>query len=195
MQPQIQIRHGIPPALCGAAARLYWRHFAAALQPLPTAPRQGAALVRSAMQPDRAIIALTPQGGLIALAGLRNADGGFLSGSAAGFIATFGPARGRLRHLATGLHRGGTQTGDLILDGVAVRRGWQRRGIARALVLAAEAEARRQGYPALLAEVEAANDAALAAWQRLGFCPIGHQRQGWPWNRPAHVLRRPVPAC
>ncbi len=186
------IRHGVPPQLRPAAARLYWRHFGHGLQPLRTTPRQGAALILTLMQPDQALVALGPQGGLVGIAGLRGAAGGFLSLRPQGFVAAFGPASGRLRHAALGLHASGQATGDLILDGVAVRRGWRGRGIARALVAAAAAEARRLGHPGLTAQVEAGNDSALAAWGALGFRCIGRHRLGWPWQPPAHVLRLPV---
>ncbi|SMO76790.1 GNAT family N-acetyltransferase [Paracoccus laeviglucosivorans] len=186
----IRIDQGVPPHLQGAAARLYWRGFGAALQPMPTRPRQGVALVAALMQPGRALIALGPQGGLVGIAGLRGVEGGFLGDGTGGFVAAFGPARGRLRHLATHLHRGGVTTDDMILDGLVVRAGWRGRGIARALVDAAASQAGRLGHPALLAEVMADNPEALAAWQAMGFQPIGRQRQGWPWHAPAHLLRR-----
>lgn len=188
----VAIRAGIPSRLHGAAARLYWRGFGAALQPLPTGPRQGAALVCAAMRPERALIALDARGGLVGLAGLRGAEGGFLEPAGADFRAVFGPAGGALRRALIGLYRGGSPTDDLILDGVAVRPRWRGRGVARALVAAAEAEARRRGHPALLAEVEARNRAALASWLALGFQPACRQHLGWPWHPRAHVLRRPV---
>ncbi|MDS9467096.1 GNAT family N-acetyltransferase [Paracoccus sp. MBLB3053] len=178
--------------LGGAAARLYWRSFGPALQPLPTATREGVALVAMTMNRERALIALDRNGALVGIAGLRGARGGILSPSAADFLATFGRYRGRLRHAASWLHRAGPETYDLILDGVAVRRHWRGRGVARALVAAAMEEARRLGHPALLVEVEARNLDALAAWQAMGFQSAGRQRLGWPWRARAHVLRKPL---
>lgn len=185
------IRRGVPPNQIPAAARLYWRHFGAELQPLSLSMRQGAALVAALMQPQHALVTLAPSGGIIALAGLRDAQGGFLAMHGADFVRALGPVRGRMRRAATVLCRGGAPTSDLILDGVAVRRGWRGRGLARALVAQAQAEARALGHPALRAEVTAGNATALAAWQAMGFHPHGRERLGWLWRPPAHVLRRP----
>lgn len=146
------------------------------------------------MQPRRALVALAPGGAVIGIAGLRGPQGGFLRLSGAGYRAALGPWAGGLALALTLSHRAGDRTADLVLDGVAVRRGWQRRGVARALIAAAEAEARRLGHPGLRAEVEAGNRAALAAWQALGFRIIGRRRLGWIWSAPAFVLRRPLGA-
>lgn len=188
------IRKGVPPGLEGAAARLYWHHFGPAICPLGLSPRQGAALTRALMQPDRALVALGPKGAIIGIAGLRSAQGGFLDLSPQGFRLALGLRLGQLALASTLLHRAGDRTTDLVLDGVAVRRGWQRRGLAGALIAAAETEARRLGYPGLRAEVEAGNLAALAAWQAMGFQRQGRRRLGWIWSAPALVLRRPLPA-
>lgn len=189
---QIDIRKGVPPDLRGAAARLYWRHFGPALQPLPTPARQGIALVRSAMNHERALIAVTRRGTLVGIAGLRGAEGGFLTPSVTHFHHAFGALGGSLRHLSGLLHQSGAETADLILDGVAVRPEWRRRGIGRALVEAASHHARHLGHPALMVEVEARNRDGLAAWRALAFQPAGRQRLGWPWRAQAHILRRPV---
>jgi len=173
-----RILRGIPPELQGAAAALYWRHFGAQVLPLPVAARQG--------------VALAPSGRLVGIVGLRGAGGGFLDPSAEGFVAVWGPARGRLRHLAAGLYRPGAATADLVLDGIAVLPQWRRQGIARALIRCAAAHASALGHPALRAEVQAGNRDGLAAWQAMGFCPLARQRLGWPWSAPAHVLRLPL---
>lgn len=186
------VHRGVPCHLQGAAARLYWRGFGPALQFLPTPARAGAALVTATMNGERALIALSDGGNLVGIAGLRGAAGGFLTPGIGDFRATFGPVRGLLRYLSSHLHRGGAETRDLILDGVAVRPPWRERGIARALVLAAMDEARRLGHPALRVEVEARNIAALATWTALGFQPLDRQNLGWPWRARAHVLRLPV---
>lgn len=192
--PQIppRILRGIPPELQGAAAALYWRHFGAQVLPLPVAARQGVALIRAAMRAERALVALAPSGRLVGIVGLRGAGGGFLDPSAEGFVAVWGPARGRLRHLAAGLYRPGAATADLVLDGIAVLPQWRRQGIARALIRCAAAHASALGHPALRAEVQAGNRDGLAAWQAMGFRALARQRLGWPWSAPAHVLRLPL---
>lgn len=184
-----QVRLGIPADLQPAAAALYWLHFGAQILPVPAGPRQGMALIRAAMRPERALVALSPDGRLLGIAGLRDAGGGFLDPAAHSFVTVWGPARGRLRHLSTTLFRPGRATSDLVLDGIAIHPRWRRLGIARSLVAAASAHARALGHPALRAEVAADNHSGLAAWQAMGFQPLHRQRLGWPWSAPAHVLR------
>lgn len=186
------IHLGVGPEQARAAARLYWRSFGRDLQPLPLSLRRGAALAQALMQPGHALVAVTPAGGVLGIAGLRDAKGGFLRMHHKGFTDALGPLEGRARYGAAGLWIGGAAASDLILDGVAVRRGWRGRGLAHALIAAAGTEARRLGYPALRAEVAAGNLQALAAWQAMGFRITGRQRLGWPWCGPAHVLRLPV---
>ena len=187
--PQIRIQHGLPVELRTAAAALYWRHFGAQLLPLPARHRRGMALVRAALRADHALVALSPQGRLIGIAGLRDARGGLLAHDPQSFRAVWGDARGRLCHLSTGLYRPGPQTADLVIDGIAIRHDWRRQGIARALVEAAARHARARGHAALRAEVAADNPEALAAWRAMGFIRQSRHRLGWPWMRPAHVLR------
>lgn len=186
-----QILHGIPPRLVGPAAALYWRHFGREILPLPLGARRGVALMRRAMQPGHGLAACC-DGRLVGIAGLRDASGGLLSAEPQDFAAVWGPAGGRLCRRLAALNRGGPETCDMLLDGLAVRPAWRRRGVARALVAAAAGQARRMGHPGLRVEVAAGNDAGLAAWLALGFQPLGRQRSGWPWAAPAHVLRLPL---
>jgi len=190
--PPPRIAQGVPPALRRAAAALYWRHFGRQILPVPVPARQGIALVAAAMRPGQALVALSARGGLVGLVGLRDAGGGFLDPGPGSFVAVWGRAGGRLRHLSTALYRPGQGTTDLVLDGLATHPHWRRQGVARALVRAAMAEARARGHHGLRVEVEARNHAALAAWRALGFQPLPRQRLGWPWTAPAHVLRLPV---
>lgn len=187
--PPIRILHGLPAHLHTAAAALYWRHFGAQLLPLPARHRRGVALVRAVLRADHALVALSPQGQLVGIAGLRDARGGLLASDATSFRAVWGNARGRLCHFSTGLYRAGPQTEDMVIDGIAIRPDWRRQGIARALVAAASEHARARGHAALRAEVAAGNREALAAWRAMGFQRQSRHRLGWPWARPAHVLR------
>ncbi len=187
--PQIRILHGLPAHLHTAAAALYWRHFGTQLLPLPARHRRGMALVRAVLRPDHALVALSPQGQLVGIAGLRDARGGLLASDPKSFRAVWGNARGQLCHLGTRLYRAGPQTEDMVIDGIAIRPDWRRRGIARALIAAAADQARAAGHGALRAEVAADNREALAAWRAMGFQRQARHRMGWPWSRPAHVLR------
>ena len=75
-----------------AAAALYWRHFGGQILPLPTAHRQGVALLRAAMRPDHALVALSAQGRLIGIVGLRDGAGGLQRGQVL-FVERWQPTR------------------------------------------------------------------------------------------------------
>lgn len=59
---------------------------------------------------------------------------------------------------------------------------WRRRGVARALLATAIAEARRRGLPSLVLEVAVDNDPASALYSSAGFVIVG--RRARYYNRP-----------
>lgn len=76
---------------------------------------------------------------------------------------------------------------------LAVAPQYQRSGIATALLTAIIAEAERRGLRALLLEVRAENEAALALYARHGFEQISRRRGYYDAGRAdALVLRRPL---
>lgn len=107
--------------------------------------------------------------------GLRDHRGGFL-------VVT--PPLMRL------LFRAAPPTADLVLDGIVVRR--PRRGIGRALVGAAEGEARRRRRQGLRVEVRLRNRGAVAFYRSLGFVEETRGRYGWPWSGKVVVMRKPI---
>ncbi|RNF33615.1 GNAT family N-acetyltransferase [Paracoccus methylarcula] len=109
------------------------------------------------------------------IVGIRDDRGGFLAVT---------PPLMRL------LFRAAPPTADLVLDGIVVRR--SRRGVGRALVTAAEAEARRRHRHGLRAEVQLRNRSAVAFYRSLGFVEEARGRYGWPWSGMVAIMRKPV---
>lgn len=125
------------------------------------------------MRAGHGIVALD-QGRVVGVCGLRDACGGFPAQ----------PMRGGFAF------RAAPDTADLVLDGlVAVHK---RRGIGRALVMAAAHQARDRGHPGLRAEVRVANHPAMALYRALGFVEVTRGRFGWPWSGQVAVLHLPV---
>ncbi|MDP0927481.1 GNAT family N-acetyltransferase [Paracoccus onubensis] len=124
--------------------------------------------------PENAIVVISSDG-LEGVVGLRDDKGGFL---------TTPPPLSRI------LFRPAPPTSDLVLDGIVVRH--RRRGYGRALVAAAEIEARHRCRPGLRAEVVLRNRSALAFYQRLGFVEETRGWYGWPWSGRVVVLRKQV---
>lgn len=65
---------------------------------------------------------------------------------------------------------------ELHINNLAVLPAWRRRGVARALLSAVLAEARRLGAVRATLEVRASNQAARALYERAGFRPAGLRR-------------------
>ena len=143
------------------AAALWGRHFAWPRRALPAAR----------ICPAHGVVALDRAGQVIGVAGLRDADGGFLR---------------RASSLACVLYRGAPATSALVIDGIATAL--PRQGIGRALIFAALDEAGRQGRPGLQAEVALGNQTARAFYRSLGFAEQGRGRYAWPWSGPVLLL-------
>lgn len=107
--------------------------------------------------------------------GLRDHRGGFLAET---------PPAMRL------LFRAAPPTDDLVLDGIVVRK--PRRGYGRALIAAAESEARRRRRNGLRAEVRLRDRRAVAFYRSLGFIEESRGRYGWPWSGKVAVMRKPI---
>jgi GNAT superfamily N-acetyltransferase len=58
--------------------------------------------------------------------------------------------------------------------GIAIREGWRGGGIGRRLMAAAEAWARERGAEQMTLDCHAANDAAIAFYDALGYRTVGH---------------------
>jgi ribosomal-protein-alanine N-acetyltransferase len=76
---------------------------------------------------------------------------------------------------------------------LAVAPGARGKGLGRALLSAAIAEARRRDAEAIFLEVGSDNPAALALYAALGFANVG-SRKGYYGGRDAAVLRLSLPA-
>ena len=120
-------------------------------------------------------IVVTSHEGVEGIVGLRDHQGGFL---------VISPSLTRF------LFRSAPPTTDLVLDGIVVRR--QRHGFGRALIAAAEEEARLRNRPGLRAEVRLRNEKALRFYRQLGFVEETRGRFGWPWSGRVVVLRKQV---
>ena len=158
----MQILSPIPDPFLPAAGRLWWRHFG-----VPLMRPRGFAAANGA-------VALL--GGQVAgVIGWRDHRGGFLQGGTG---------------LALCLYRPAPPTADLVIDGIAVA--CRRKGLGRALIARAGAEAQTRHRPGLRAEVSLRNAAALAFYRDLGFYEQGRGRFGWPWSGQVLLMVRPL---
>lgn len=76
---------------------------------------------------------------------------------------------------------------------VAVDPSARRKGLGRALLIEACAQAHAQGAARMFLEVGAANDAARALYATLGFDNVGSRRSYYEQGADALILRRDLP--
>ncbi len=188
-QPRHLVRRGLASEHLAEAAALYWQAFGRDILPFGVSRARGEALIRLALRPQMALVALDAHGGLAALAGIRDETGGLLGSDAGSFRAVWGGLKGGSIWLASQLYRSGPETSDMVLDGVIVAPERRGQGYAQALVAAAADLAAEGGYSGLRAEVAPTNHAARQLYQSLGFRPAGQGRMGWPWHGQAQIMR------
>jgi [ribosomal protein S18]-alanine N-acetyltransferase len=81
---------------------------------------------------------------------------------------------------------------------IAVDDMWRQRGVGRALLEEAVAEAGRRGARAMLLEVGVMNEAAQALYERAGFVTVGRRKnyyKGPGGTEDALIMRREIPPC
>jgi len=169
---------GLPEAMRGRAAALYWQAFGGklgrVLGPEPLALRYLTRVIRA----DHAIVALAPDGALLGLAGFKTHRGGFASGGRGDLIAVYGRTGGLWRAAAMTALQGDTDNARFLIDGLCVADGARGAGIGSALLDAACAEGVARGYSAARLDVTDANLRAQALYLRAGFAITGTQRLG-----------------
>lgn len=154
------------------AADLYWEAFSRKLRPALVDDATGLALVRTALSPDRVLVARAG-GSVVGICG-------FYEGNKGAVDLTWAGLRGRLSAAASvrallllaPLSRR-AQRDALVLDGICVDPALRGRGIGSALLEAATDHARSRGARAVRLSVVDTNPRARALYDRLGFEPAG----------------------
>ncbi len=164
-----RLQSGLPEPLRAAAALLYWEAFGGKLgRIMGPAPRALAYLERI-IRTDHVIVALSPEGGLLGLAGFKTPDGSFAAGEMADLRHEYGVIGAGWRAPLLWLLSRETDNERFLLDGVCVARAARGSGIGAALMQAICDEGRARGYLAVRLDVIDTNWRAKALYARLGF--------------------------
>lgn len=169
---------GLPEPLREAAARLYWQAFGAKLGRVMGPEARALAWLRGAIMADHALVALSPDGALLGLAGFRSPAGSFAATDLRALAGAYGWPGALWRWAALwGLSRE-VDNDRFLFDGICVDRDQRGRGLGSGLIAAAADLAAARGYRELRLDVVDTNLRARALYERLGFRPAGVQRLG-----------------
>jgi ribosomal protein S18 acetylase RimI-like enzyme len=97
-------------------------------------------------------------------------------------VATFGRGRALLCYGLSLLLVRSPDSGELLLDGIAVAPAARGQGVGRTLLTAVAAFGQQHGYRAVALDVVNTNPAAQRLYERAGFTPVSVRR--YPFMRP-----------
>ncbi|MDO9527013.1 MAG: GNAT family N-acetyltransferase [Gemmobacter sp.] len=173
---EFSLQMGVPDAGQPEAVRLYWQAFRSKLGRVLGPDALAIDLLGGAVQANHAVVALNRSGDLVAMAGFRSAEGGFMPLAPRNLTRVYGRLGGLWRSAL--LRQLGDDLGDdqFVIEGVVVHPDWRGRGLGSAMIAELAAHARASGYDCVRLEVSDDNRRAKALYQRLGFQTVRHQR-------------------
>jgi ribosomal protein S18 acetylase RimI-like enzyme len=163
------VRRGLPDGLRDAAARLYWQAFGPKLGRVLGPEARALAFLDRTIRADHCLCAVTPDGGLLGLAGFKTPQGAFAGGGFPDLAAVYGPAGAAWRASVLWALSREVDNDRFLMDGLCVDPAARGAGVGTALIEALCAEGRARHYTALRLDVIDTNLRARALYERLGF--------------------------
>lgn len=167
---QFTIRSGFPEALRREAADIYFDAFVGKIGGVLGRDGRGERFIRSVMDPDFAIAAVSADGKrLLGIAGFKTADGAMVGGSLSDLASIYGWLGAIWRGLVLSVLERDLKPGQLLMDGIAVAEEARGQGIGGRLLDAVVAEAESRGMSEVRLDVIDTNPRARALYERKGF--------------------------
>lgn len=173
-----RIIHGLPEHLRHDAARLYWQAFGTKLGRVMGPEKLALAYLAATIRPDHAIVALSPDGMLLGLAGFKTHAGAFADGGFRDLRRCYGLAGAAWRAAALWCLSREVDNARFLIDGICVDPGARGRGFGTALIGAVAMLAAARGYAEMRLDVIDTNIRARALYERLGFRATAVHRLG-----------------
>ena len=172
------LQTGLPEHLRPDAARLYWQAFGGKLGRVMGPEPRAMLFLHRVIRTDQVIVAISPEGQLLGIAGFKTQAGSFASGQPADLTAIYGPLGAWWRRMVLGLLSDGVDNDRFLLDGLCVDTPCRSMGLGSALLEAICTEAKTRGYHAVRLDVIDTNWRAIALYKRLGFQITARQNIG-----------------
>jgi len=162
------IQVGLPEHLRHEAAKIYFDAFRRKLNPILKSPETAVAVLQHDLDEQQAIVALH-QDRLVGLVGIQHNNRHFIEIRQDTLIREFGWFSGRVRHALRLLLSRPYQTGELLMDGIAVTSEMRGYGIGTRLLNAAIEFAQKNAYQTIRLDVVDTNPDARRLYERMGF--------------------------
>lgn len=172
------ISSGFEPHERPAVAALFWQAFGDKLRNVMGPPKRALQFLAAQANPDFALVARTPDGAVVGLAGFKTRDGALIGGELNDLAAAYGWFSALWRGSLMSLIERDLNDGTLLMDGISVDAIMRGQGVGTALLNAIKAEAIRRGATAVRLDVIDANPRARALYERQGFEAIGTDHLG-----------------
>lgn len=167
---ELQILLGVPPSQRRAAAEIYWLAFQRKLTPILGSAQQAVNLLHDALNLGQAFVA-TDRGRLLGLIGFHHDGKALVDVQFGMLVRTFGILQASWRAALGLLLAREPQTGELLLDGIAVHADARGRGVGTRLFESIFTFATEHGYDTIRLDVVNSNPRARQLYERLGFVP------------------------
>lgn len=165
----VTLTHGLPDALRGQAAGLYWDAFGDKLYRVMGPRRKALAFFTKSLRSDHAIIALSGTGDLLGIAGFKSYKGSFAGGDWHDLRAVYGRFGALWRAGVLTLLERDIENKRFLIDGICVAEQARSQGVGTLLLHAICEEARARHYKAVRLDVVDTNPRAKALYERVGF--------------------------
>lgn len=174
----VVLQLGLPDALRGQAAALYWEAFGDKLGRVMGPSTKALAFLHASLSADHAVVALSPRGDLLGVAGFKSYTGSFAGGDWADMRAVYGRIGALWRAGVLRLLQSDVDNERFLLDGICVAAPARGQGVGTLLLQAICDEARARNYGAVRLDVIDRNTRARALYERVGFVALRTDRLG-----------------
>jgi ribosomal protein S18 acetylase RimI-like enzyme len=173
-ESDLLFQRGLPECYRTSAASLYDEAFGPKLSVAVRSDKERLSLLEACLVPEYAIVAMADNE-LAGIAGFRTPEGSFTGGLLSGgpayryLVSRLGLVKGSWAALIFSLYDRKTAPGELLMDGIAVRRDLRGKGIGGKLLDEIARYARENGYDRVRLDVIDTNPRARKLYERKGF--------------------------
>lgn len=178
MPQSLTISPGFDACERAQVAGLYWQAFGAKLGKVMGPDARAIGFFETVLNPDFALVARGPDGGMLGLAGFKTGQGGLVEGTFTQMARVYGWFGAAWRALMLSVLEREVQPGVFLMDGIFVDAAARGMGVGTALLQAVADEAEKRGLGQVQLDVIDVNPRARALYERVGFRALKTEHTG-----------------